>query len=184
MAVIRVPLILEKSAAIIHRLNLSATKQVRPYQGATSGYDPDFRETITYDRGPEANDLPDVDAVRENARIEYPPVRVPCQVERLKFEEQQQFIQGNDPTTDLRIVFWRGDLEQMGLIDRKTRELFLHVNDRVETIEAWNKPGVATVQIEPPGVFIKEIQPGSFGFGPDGYDLHIAFVSRREQAMR
>lgn len=179
----RVPLLLEKSAAIIYRLNMSATKQLKPYAGATSGYDSDFRETITYDREPNPNDPPNVETVRENARIELPAIRVPCQVERITFEALDQSTQGDDPTTQLRFVFWRGDLEQLGLIDRKTRELFLHKNDRIETVEAWSKPGVQTVSMEPPGVYITEIQPASWGFGPDGYDLHIAFVSRREQVM-
>lgn len=172
----RLGLVLEKSAAVIHRLSPSATKDLRPYAGATAGYDKDFREPLVFD-----TNAPDDEQERTDTRIELPAIRVPCQFETPKFEEMNQEVQGNDPKTMFRLVLWRGDLEDMGLIDKQSRACLIKVDDRVSCIERWNSPGVVTIPFNAPGMYITEMQPGSPGFGPDGYDLHICFLSRRRK---
>jgi hypothetical protein len=172
----RLGLVLEKSTAVIHRLNPAATKDLRPYPGVPAGYDKDFREPLVFDGGPASDEKERLDT-----RMELPPVRVPCQIETPKFEELLQEVQGNDPKTTFHIVLWRRDLEDLGLIDTKSRACLIKVDDRVSCIEKWNEPGVVTVPFSPPGMYITEVQPGSPGFGPDGYDLEICFLSRRRK---
>jgi len=176
----RVPLVLEVSIAVIHRLNLAATKQLQPFPGQESGYDPDFKEPIVYDQDTSCDDCGKTERV--SARIELPPIRVPCQVEVLTHEELHQTNAGDAPNSVLRLVTHRMDLGPMGLIEAQTRELKLRVNDRVEGIEMQGRPGVWTQKFAGEGLFITEIEPASFGFGPEGFDLYLLHLSDREKA--
>jgi hypothetical protein len=171
-----VPLILEKSVAVVHRLNPAATKDLQPYSGAT-GYDKDFKEPRTYDRASGQQ------VYRENARIELPAMRIPCQVESARFERLNQLPPGDVPDSSITLVFHRRDLKRLKLIDPKTLKTLLRKNDRVSTIESYRKANVTTVEIDPPGLYFWEIAPGSFGFGSDGFDLFIVFLSSRERAQ-
>jgi len=170
-----VPLLLEVSLAVIHRLDPMATKVLEPYTGATSGYDKDFREAVTFDR--DQDDVP----TRSHARVEQPAIRVPCQVEPVRFDQLKQIFSGTTPDSEWQLVFHRADLRRMGLVDRETGMPKIKVNDRVERIEARARPGKATLSFAEPGLYIYEIRPGSFGFGTDGYDLHIAFLHSHER---
>lgn len=169
-----VPLVLEKSLAVVHRLNPSATRSLQP-AGQESGYDKDFREPITYDATRQGK------VVRENARSELPAIRIPCQVEMIRFERLAQAPPGDDPQTGFTLVFHRMDLKRLKLIDKDTKRLLLKVNDRISAIESFKQPRVPTVHIDPPGLYIVELQPGSFGFGIDGTDLYLAYLSDRER---
>jgi len=170
----RVPLLLEKSLAMLYRLDVQATKLVRPYVGATAGYDDDFREPLVFD------DVRGGKTTRQSARIELPPIRVPCQVETQRFERLDQKPPGDVPDSDVQLVFHRMDLLQLKLIDPYSNELAIKKNDRVSHIEAYRFPGKVSQQFEPPGLYITQIVPGSFGFGPDGFDLHIVYLGIRE----
>lgn len=169
-----VPLILEKSLAVVHRLNPAATASLQP-ASQPSGYDKDFHEPITYDAVRQGK------TVRENARSELPPIRVPCQVEMNRFERLAQTPPGDVPQTAVQLVFHRADLRRMKLIDKTTKKLLLKVNDRISAIESFRKPGVPSVYLDPPGLYIVELQPASFGFGIDGTDLFLVFLADREK---
>lgn len=171
----RVPLLLSKSLAVVHRLSTYATQDVRPYTGATSGYDKDFRETITYDEDT------GLDIIRDSGRVELPAIRIPCQVEPANYEALRQAPAGDTPNSDIQLVFHRKDLAEMNLINRATGELLIKVDDRVSHLEAYNIPGKVTVPFTEPGLFIFQIAPGSFGFGPDAYDLHIVYLDDRQR---
>ena len=174
----RVPLLLEQSLAVIYRLSAAATDILQPMPGVDSGYDDDFREPVLFDDA-------QVDGTeRVSARQELPPIRIPCQVEPMTYQKLAQFPPGNMPDSNLVLVMHRRDLLRLNLIDKKTRDLALNINDRVDHLEAKKKPGVTTHHIKPPGYFIYEIRPGSEGFGPDGYDLHIVYMSERERVNR
>jgi hypothetical protein len=172
----RVPLILEVSLATWHRLSPSSTQDVQPYTGATGGYDKDFREPIVYDdaRGERID--------RDDARVELPPVNVPCQVEPVKFEKLRQRFTGDMPDSDIQLVLHKKDLRKLKLITAQ-EELLLKKNDRVSSLKSKKKPKQITRHLEPPGLYIFEIAPGSWGFGPDGYDLYIAFLNSKEREM-
>lgn len=174
----RVPLLLQKSLAVIYRLNPAMTKDVRPYSGATSGYDNTFREPVLYD------DERYSGTERDTARIEYPPVRVPCQVEPTNADELRQLAGGDMPNSDIQLVLHKQDLLDLKLIDRRTSELKLKVNDRVSRIEAYDNPNKSTYTFEGPGLYIWHLQPASFGFGTDGFDLYIAFLDDRQRGSR
>lgn len=174
----RVPLLLQVSIAVIHRLNPSASKDLQPYSGQTSGYDKDFKEPIVYDDQQNIGE----GTVRASGRIELPAIRVPCQVEPINMENLRQTGVGDMPDSSLQLVVHRMNLEELKLIDTSTREMLLKVNDRVSGIELPGRPGVYTRKFPDPGLFITEIQPASFGFGPEGYDLHLLMLSERERA--
>jgi hypothetical protein len=175
----RVPLLLNVSIAVIHRLNPSASKDLQPFSGQTSGYDPDFKEPIVFDDQPNVGSTP----VRTTGRLELPAIRVPCQVEPINVERLRQTNVGDSPDSSLQLVVHRMNLVELKLIDPTTRELALKVNDRVSGIEQENRPGVYTQKFPGQGLFIQEIQPASFGFGPEGYDLHLILLAEREKAI-
>ena len=172
----RVPLLLEVSLAVIHRLNPNATQDVQPFSGATGGYDADFREPLVFD------DTVGTRMERDDARVEHPPVNVPCQVEPVKFERLQQQFSGDMPDSNIQLVLHKRDLRKLKLIDDQER-LLLKKNDRVEALKAKKNPKKITRYLEEPGLYIFELAPGSWGFGPDGYDLYIAFLNSKEREM-
>lgn len=174
--IFRVPLILERSIAVIHRLNPDGTDDSAPTDGVTSGYDDVLDEPIVYDT--EVRGLP----FRRSARVEHPPIRVPCQVEPMRTEDLQQFQQGNSPKSDLILVFHRMDLDRMRLINPDTNEWILKENDRISAIESPRRPGVPTYKMKEPGLYIQQMQPRSFGFGPNGTDLIIVYISEKQKA--
>jgi len=68
---------------------------------ATSGYDPDFKETVVFGA---------LSGSRVDARRESAPIRVPCQVEVGTFEVLQQLAAGNSPNSRIVLVFHFRDL--------------------------------------------------------------------------
>jgi hypothetical protein len=173
----RVPLILEKSLAVVHRLNPTATESLSPDPSVPAGYDKDFRTSVKYD-----TTGVDGKPVRQTTRIEFPPVKIPCQVEIAKWEDLRQIFSGDMPTSDIQLVFHRVDLERLQLIDPQTREMHLKKGDRVQHLESHRRPGKITMPFDhSQGLYIFEIQPRSQGFGDDGFDLHMAWLSERER---
>ena len=173
----RVPLVLEKTVAVIHRLNTSATANVQPFSGQESGYDSDFREPIVYDDALGVGS----ETERQATRIEYPPVRIPCQVEPVRFERLYQRFPGDRPDSNILLVMHRMDLLRISMIDPDTNAPRITTNDRVSHLESFARPGVMTQKLKDPGLYVFEVQPASFGFGPDGFDLHLVFLSQRER---
>ena len=170
----RVPLILETSLAVIYRLNPSATESLVPYSGGT-GYNKSYREPIVYDAVRQGK------TVREYARSELPPIKVPCQVESGDFESLRQTQDGDAPDTSMILVVHRQDLTLMSLIDPDTNEILIKVNDRVSHLESSQLPGKVTQQFKGSGLYIQSVEPASFGFGPDGFDLHLLVLAERQK---
>lgn len=129
---VRVPLLLQRVAAVVHRLDIAATEAFDVPGPAVSGYDRDFQEPIVFTTGGGA---------RESARQELPAVRIPCQTESLKFEELRQLFSGDVPSFNMILVFHRKNLEDLSLIDPTTRDPLVRVNDRVSALEKLNAPG-------------------------------------------
>ncbi len=170
---IRVPLLLETVEAVIHRLDPQATAIFDPPGDQPSGYDPDFEEPVVFTN---------TSGQRQASRKELPPIRVPCQVEAANFERLRQLFPGNTPNSSIVLALSRIDLEARGLIDLLTRKVLINVNDRVETLERRGVPGQIVHPITPPGLFVFEVRPGSWGFGPDGHDLELLFLDERQRA--
>jgi len=173
-----VPLLLNVSLAVIHRLSPASTDDAAPFAGQTTGYDDDFQEPVVY-----ADDRAGGVTVRETARIELPPIRVPCQFEPVKLEELRQRFSGDMPSSHIQLVLHRQDLTLMKLIDTYTGAPLLKVNDRVERLEARSNPGKSTIPFKAPGLYIFEISPASAGFGDAGHDLYLAFLHERERVL-
>lgn len=170
--IIRVPLLLQRSIAVVHRLNISATRLHNPDGEDVYGYDETLKETITYDRAVEGA----VDSRRESSEV-----RIPCQIETWRYEELRQVGLGDAPVTNMVFVFHREDLEKLGLLDSE-KTILLKKGDRISHLEKYGAvSGMVTKRFNDPGLYIYELRPGSWGFGPDGYDLEIVFTARRQE---
>ncbi len=130
----------------------------------TSGYDPDFKETVV---------LPSPG----NARREQPPIRLPCQVEIGTFEALQQLASGASPNSKVVLVFHFRDLERVGLVDPATKDALLRVNDRLVAIHDLDGNLVQAIRT-PPGLYATEVQPQSFGLGLCRNLLLVTFEER------
>lgn len=169
----RAPL-LYPSAIAVDRLDITSTRAVNPTGTPSVGYDPDFREPYSYETtGNEA-----VDTVRY-----LPTIRIPCQVEVKTFEKVRQEFGGDAPITELTFVLHNSNLVRMGLsiagcgCDASSSEM-LKTNDKIIAIEQNGRPG-RVVQTFKEDLFIYEIRPGSWGFGPTGQDLQIIYTCNR-----
>jgi len=133
----------------------------------TSGYDPDFKETVIVPLGTGGAD----------ARKEKPPIRVPCQVEVGAFEALQQLTAGNSPNSRLTLVFHFQDLERLGLVDEPSGDALIRVNDRLVAIRSMTGALVQAIRT-PPGLYATEVQPQSFGLALARNLLVVTFEER------
>lgn len=174
--IIRVPLLLQKTIAVIHRLSIEETRNTNPIGEPVEGYDPTFREPIVYTDTSTQQ--------RVTSRREMSPIYVPCQVEALTEERLREMGVGNDPVSDFVLVFHRKTLAEMHLLDQD-QEVMIKKGDRLSHFEQFGAPrGVVTKRFADPGLFIHEIRGASWGFGPTGYDLEIALLTRRREAAK
>jgi hypothetical protein len=165
---IRIPLIFPVKA-VVYRLDIQSTWAVDP-PGATAS------EGYNYITG-EPNIYRNASGARVVPRVEMAPIDIPCQIEDARFEEIQMVFGGNSPITNLVFVFHRRDLENLGLLDASTRDCLLKTGDRIGSVK--NTLGSTVKTFQKP-LYIYEFRfPGSQGFGPDGYDLEIAYTSYR-----
>ena len=135
----------------------------------TSGYDPDFRETAL---------VPGQSWRGQDARKEKPLVRVPCQVEVTAFGELQELLTGMSPRSHLVLVFHFEDLERMSLVAPSTGDALLRVDDRLVSIRDYHTGDLVQAVRTPPGLFITEVQPQSFGIGLKRNLLFAVFNER------
>ena len=171
----RVPLLLEVVDAVIHQLDHAATRAFDPVGPATSGYDDIFREPVVTDTIAGASV-----AGRTSSRQEKAAIRVPCQVETTQFEELQQAFTGDLPQSRMTLVFHREDLLNLGLLDTVTKNILIKKGDRISGLEKRSL-GVSVLKFQGVGMFVREIFPGSWGFGPDGHDLHMCILEQRDE---
>ncbi len=122
----------------------------------SSGYDPDFKETVLVPGGGWRG---------HDARREKPLIRLPCQIEVQSFGELQELLTGMSPRSHLVLVFHFQDLEQMGLVDPGSGDALLRVDDRLVAIRDYHTGDVVQAVRTPPGLYITEVQPQSFGLG-------------------
>lgn len=144
-------------AAELAQLDAAATAADPDGPGPlTSGYDADFQETVL---------VPSSGGRGRDARREKPPIRVPCQVESQAFGELTELATGNSPRSHLVLVFHFADLEQLGLVDPTTGDVLLRPGDRLVAIRDLRTGAVVQAIRTPPGLYLSEAQPQSFGLG-------------------
>jgi hypothetical protein len=173
----RVPLLLEVVDAVVHRLDITATRALNPVGPASSGYDDIFREPVVTDTTAGASV-----SGRVSSRQEQTAIRVPCQVETTLFEELRQAFTGNLSQTRMALVFHRQDLANLGLLDVVTNNILLKKGDRVSQLERRSL-AIPVLVFQAPGLFVTEVYPASWGFGPDGHDLHLCILERRDEGI-
>ena len=145
------------------RLLFPFVAEIAQLDRAASRFDPDFKEP-----------LPD-------GRVEQ-PVTLPCQVEVAEFETLEESFSGDLPKTALTLVFHFRDLERLGLVEAETGEPRLRVGDRLAALRDRAGKIVQAIRM-PPGLFIVELRPVTFGFGLSR-NLLLAVFHDREQGMR
>jgi len=134
-----------------------------------SGYDADFQETAL---------VPTSNGRGLDARREKPPIRIPCQVEVQAFGELQEVLTGNSPRSNLVLVFHFQDLERMGLVEPTTGDALLRVGDRLAAICDYRTGELVQAIRTPPGLYLTEAQPQSFGLGTRRNLLLATFTER------
>jgi len=163
----RAPLI-APVAAVIHRLDTTATQAINPPGAPTTGYDPDFREPYPYEQGTAWLDT----------RVYMTAIRVPCQFEPKPYYEQARHVElGNALLTGVNIVLHRKTLADLGLLDSNQTSL-LKKYDKITALEKPGSPGTVIKQFAEP-LYVIEVRPGSWGMGGTGYDLEILFCENR-----
>jgi len=144
-------------AAELAQLDTAATAADPDGPGPlTSGYDADFQETVL---------LPSPSGRGRDARREKPPIRIPCQVEVQAFGALTELPTGNSPRSHLVLVFHFGDLEQLGLVDPTTGDALLRPGDHLVAIRDLSTGELVQAIRTPPGLYLTEAQPQSFGLG-------------------
>ena len=166
--------------AEVHRLDTASTSTVDPDGTGplSSGYDPDFKETVLVDS--------DDDGIGERVREEHPPIRVPCQVDTKAFEELQMMASGNSPKSRIDLVFHFKDLERLALVDNATGDALLRPGDRLGAIYDLCGDLVQEVRT-PPGLYITESKPIGFGLNlskPSRNLLMVTFEDRPTGSRR
>jgi hypothetical protein len=167
----RAPLI-NPVAVVIERLNIEATRDHDP-PGDTvsfsSGYHPDQRAPVPY------NDP--VTEKRKDSREYDAPIRVPAQVEVMTWERLAQQCHGDAPDSNIVLVTHNQDLTLLGLL-RANGEMRLKKGDKITTFERKGVPGAIVRPLDQP-LYIYQVMPRSWGFGPLGHDLQLLFTTLR-----
>lgn len=171
-----VPLILQSSAAVIYRLDTVSTRAANPPGAATGGYDDAFREPVVFDTT-QGSSITD----RQIERVEFAPVRAPCQVETTNFNLLKESYQGDLQQGEFALVFAVQDLKFLNLIDPSTNKPIFGIGDRVSAIEKINLPGVLSVPLDG-SMYFREVFPASWGFN-DTYNLWIGIITSRDKAF-
>lgn len=81
------------------------------------------------------------------------------------FGELQELLTGMSPRSHVVLVFHFQDLEPMGLVDLGSGDALLRVDDRLVPIRDYHTGDVVQAVRTPPGLYIIEVQPQSFGLG-------------------
>lgn len=131
----------------------------------TSGYDPDFKETVVFQIANE----------RRNARAESEAIDVRCNIEVDAWDVLQQRAGGDDPNNNVRIIVHISEIERLDLVTPGTGEIKIRKNDRLVSIH----DGCGTlVQKLTTALFVTEVRP-LFGIGR-GRDLFMITFQDRD----
>lgn len=165
---IRVSLIAPVNISV-YRLDIQSTWARNPPGPAAEGYNYLLREPVVSRAA----------GVRTVARAEMAPVLIPAQVEVQTFQQLAATFGGDSAATEMAFVCHRKDLGSLGLLDANLHCL-LKPGDRVDHIEKNGR----TVQTFIKQLYVLEVRPKSWGFGPDGYDLEIIYTTYRSADPR
>jgi len=159
--------------AEIHRSDHKAMALGDPASGIGPGYDDDFKESVLIDS--------DDDGIAEPFRREYPPVRVPCQVEPEAFDALRMAPPGNTPRSSFDLVLHFKDLERLGLVDAATGDALIRQSDRLGALYARDGQLVQAVRT-PPGLYVTEARPIGFGLCRRRPSRNLLLVSFEDRA--
>ena len=153
--------------AEIYRLDSFAMNQA-------GDYDHDFKEPKLVDH--------DNDGVADLLRREYPPIRVPCQVEPESFETLRMTVSGNTPKSSFDLVFHFRDLENLGLVDKNTGDVLIKPSDRLNAIYSRDGELIQSIRT-PPGLYVTEARPFGFGLYRKNPSRNLLLVSFEDRTQ-
>ena len=167
--------LINKFTAVIYRYDPVTTASQTAH--GRSALDDVFREIL---------DAPDPDegAVGISLRKEMDPINLTCQIEPLSWKETQLVPDGDDPSSMIKIIFFRKDLETLGLIGsdglpmlRKGDRLDSFVSKKGETVQKFEGSGT---------MYLSNIKPDSFGLNMASptVNLLVAIFKPRPQGTR
>ncbi len=127
-----------------------------------SGYDDDFDEILVFTTPT---------GQREEARVDQPPLFVPCNVASTAWEGLQEMMAGNSPTSRVELIVHRKDLEAMELMNTETGEAIVRPSDKLVSLRDECMHYVYKFRAP---LFVVGVAP-SFGIGttPDLFTLSI-----------
>lgn len=135
------------------------------------GYDQTFREPA----------VKIIDGKRTEGRAEKNLVSIQAQIEDRTWEALKMYDNGDSPEIDLAIVAHYHDLKCKGLVDCTNGKVDFNVNDRLDSI--LDKCGnVVSKPRTPPGLYVIEVRPMSYGIGRRLNLLMMLFKSRSHGA--
>lgn len=144
--------LINKFVAVIMRLDTVATAAV-----VGGGYDPEFDAVIPVDDGSQLG---------LSSRREMADLRLPVQLDRKNWGEQNLSRGGRQIVADIVLVFHWPDLENGGLVGADG-ECTLKKGDRISHIETRLGAVEATFD-NPPGMFITDFERAGHGQAPFG----------------
>ncbi|OGR01277.1 MAG: hypothetical protein A2284_18450 [Deltaproteobacteria bacterium RIFOXYA12_FULL_61_11] len=154
--------------AELYRLDTRTTAEVDPEGPLSSGFDPDFKESVVVGNFP--------------LRHEHPPLRLPCQVEPELLEALRLTVSGNAPRSRLELLFHFKDLEREGLVDPISGEALLRPGDRLAALHDKTGALVQTIRT-PPGLYAIEVRPLGFGLGRQRPRRNVLLVLFSDRSM-
>src|SRR5262245_53953378 len=90
---------------------------------------------------------------------------------------------GNVPDSRTTLVFKKGDLRKVGLLDEVTGEPRIKPNDRLVAVRSLRTKELVLHIRNPPGLFATEVVPSDFGYFHDA-DLVVVRFEERAQGTR
>jgi hypothetical protein len=119
-----------------------------------------------------------------SARKELAPILIPCQPENNTYEQLQQQMAGNDPSSRMVFTMHFQILEEMGLVDPVSGEALLRLNDRATAIYERNGTFIQKLGLDQEGFYCTEVQPASFGLSGGKRNLLLCTYERRDRAFK
>lgn len=136
----------------------------------TSGYDDVFREPVM---------VSNATGLGTTARAEMDLVRVRAQIETGTFQDQQPTQNGNESYSKFNLVMHLQELEAEGYVDVSSGMVLFKPGDRINAIYDLRGVLVQTLP-NPPGLFISEVMPASYGLGINRNLVVIKCASRKQ----
>lgn len=164
--------------ARIARLDPSGTAADPDAAGPlTSGFDADFREPV---KVPVAGST-----VGATSRKELADLDLPVQVEDAAWEALEEMRTGDASESRLVLVFHFADLEARALVDPTTGDaLAPRKGDRLVAILDPHTNAVVQAVTTPPGLYVTEARPASFGLSARTRNLLLVTFESRDQSVR